>query len=178
MTHDHPTDEDYQHIREKLIDYLSRQGFSEKKLLQKVTDLKRRYPRTARYRFYTPEHVQKVIDELKSAGYIDDRTYAESVLRQLLDRKDGIYRIRQKMVQRLIPQDIINEVIKEWEESDGRQDYAAIIRAAKAKYQQLLQKHPGKKEQYTVRQKLYAFLAQKGYTPDEIGEIIKRAAEY
>ncbi|MCH7493052.1 hypothetical protein IID19_05760, partial [Patescibacteria group bacterium] len=51
-----PSPDDYQHIKEKLIDYLSRQGFSERKLLQKVIDLKRRYPRTKRYYFYTADN--------------------------------------------------------------------------------------------------------------------------
>ena len=68
MTDPKPTPTDYQHIKEKIIDYLSRQGFSEGKLLQKVTNLKRHYPHTVRYRFYTPEHVQPVLDELKTVA--------------------------------------------------------------------------------------------------------------
>ncbi len=174
MTEIKPSPEDYQHIKDKLYDYLSRQGFSERKLLQKVTDLKRRYPKTKRYEFYTIQHVQKVIDELKEAGFIDDRKYAESVLRQLLDRKDGIHRIRQKMHQRLIPSAIIEEVLSAWQQSGVKQDYSAVIRAAKRKYERLSEKYPSKKDRYTINTKLYAFLAQKGYTPDEVKEIIHK----
>jgi len=167
-----PSREDYQHIREKIIDYLSRQGFSEKKLLRKVTNLKRRYPHTLRYRFYTLEHVQKVINELKAEGLVDDRQYAEAVLRQLRDRKDGMYRIRQKMQHRLIPRPIIEKVLGEWKQSGAQQDYTAIVQEAKRKYGRLKEKYPSSQEQYTVKQKLYAFLAQKGYTADEVKEIM------
>lgn len=170
-----PSPEDYQHIKEKLIDYLSRQGFSERKLLKKVTDLKRRYPRTKRYLFYTPEHIQKVINELKSSGVIDDRKYAQDVLRQLRDRKDGIHRIRQKMHQRMIPAPIIEDVLQEWQESGAKQDYSAVIRDAKRKYERLCEKYPSKKDHYTINTKLYAFLAQKGYTPDEVKEIVRKS---
>ena len=169
-----PAPEDYQHIKEKLIDYLSRQGFSEGKLLQKVIDLKRRYPQTKRYYFYTTEHVQKVIDELKATGLIDDWKYADDVLRQLRDRKDGIHRIRQKMHQRMIPAPIIQEVLQAWQNKGTKQDYSAILRDAKRKYQWLLKKYPSQKDRYTIQSKLYTFLAQKGYTQDEVKEIIRK----
>ena len=174
MNYNLPTPEDFQHIKEKLIDYLSSQSFSEAKLIQKVIDLKRRYPKTKRYFFYTKENINKVIGELKSLGYIDDHKYAESVLRQLKDRKDGIQRIRQKMYTRLIPTDIINEVLGEWQEQGAKQDNSIIIRDAKRKYERLCEKHPAKTEKYTIQTKLYAFIAQKGYTPDQIKEIIEK----
>jgi SOS response regulatory protein OraA/RecX len=175
MTTTTPSPEDYQHIKDKLYDYLSRQGFSERKLLQKVTDLKRRYPQTKRYSFYTIEHVQKVINELKEQGLIDDRKYAKEVLRQLRDRKDGIHRIREKMHQRMIPAPIIADVLQEWQNSGVKQDYSAVIRDVKRKYERLRKKYPSHKDRYAIQSKLYEFLAQKGYTPDEIKEIISKA---
>lgn len=174
MSNIKPSVEDYQHIKEKLIDYLSRQGFSERKLLKKVTDLKKNYPRTKRYIFYDRKNVQKVIDELKKDGYIDDKKYARDVLRQLKDRKDGIQRIRQKMYRRLIPEKIINDVLGDWKEKGAKQDFTIILREAKRKYERLLEKHPSKKDVYTVKNKLYGFLAQKGYQLDEIKKIIDK----
>lgn len=174
MTYTNPSPDDYQHIKEKLIDYLSRQGFSEGKLRQKVIDLKRRYPRAKRYYFYTAENVQQVIDELKTLGLIDDRKYAKDVLRQLKDRKDGIHRIRQKMHQRMIPAPIIQEVLQTWQKEGVNQDYSSIIRDAKRKCQRLQEKHPSPQDSYTVKSKLYVFLAQKGYTPDEVKKIISK----
>ncbi|MDD5040551.1 MAG: regulatory protein RecX [Patescibacteria group bacterium] len=172
-----PTPDDYQHIKDKILDYLSRQGFSEKKLLQKVTSLKRNYPSTARYLFYTPEHVQKVLDELAAVGLVDDEKYCRDVLRQLQDRKDGLYRIRQKMHRRLIPRPLIEKVLGEWKQSGTKQDYTAIIRETQRKHERLKEKHPGAKEQYTVKRKLYAFLAQKGYGAEEIKEILARTGD-
>lgn len=174
MTDSIPTSADYQHIKEKIIDYLARQGFSEKKLLQKVTDLKKHYPHTTRYRFYTPEHVQKVLDELKDIGLVNDAKYAHEVLRQLQDRKDGVYRIKDKMRRRLIPADIIEAVLQEWEQSGVEQDYTAIIRETRRKHERLKEKYPSPKGKYTVKRKLYAFLAQKGYSADDIKEILRQ----
>ena len=170
-----PSPEDYQHIKEKIIDYLSRQGFSEKKLLQKVTDLKKHYPRTARYEFYTTEHVQKVLNELKDMGLVDDEKYCRDVLRNLQDRKDGLYRIKDKMRRRLIPPSIIEKVLREWKQSGVSQDYTAIVRETKRKLERLNEKHPSAKGKYVVKQKLYAFLAQKGYGAEEIKEILRRS---
>lgn len=172
-----PQPEDFQHIKDKILDYLSRQGFSERKLLQKVTDLKRHYPTTARYRFYTPEHVQKVLDELKVLGLVDDEKFARDVLHQLQGRKDGLYGIKEKMRRRLIPPDIIEKILGEWKQSGQGQDYSAIIRETKRKYERLKEKFPSAKGDYTIKGKLYAFLGQKGYVSDEIKEILRRAME-
>ncbi|MFA5051798.1 MAG: regulatory protein RecX [Patescibacteria group bacterium] len=170
-----PSQEDYQHIKEKIVDYLSRQGFSEKKLLQKVTDLKKHYPQTERYRFYTPVHVQKVLDELKGLGLVDDYAFAQSIFRQLKDRKDGLYRIKEKMRRRLIPQSVIDTVLKEWKQSGQGQDYTAIIRETKRKYERLKERFPAPNQHYEIKQKLYMFLGQKGYVADEIKTIIGQA---
>lgn len=176
MTDIRPAPEDYQHIKEKIIGYLARQGFSERKLLQKVTDLKRRYPHVRRYRFYTPAHVRMVLDELKAMGLVDDMKYAREVLRQLRDGQNGLYRIKDKMFRRLIPTAIINAVLREWKESGEGQDYTAIIRETKRKNSRLKEKHPSPNEHYIVKRKLYAFLGQKGYGSDEIREILRQSS--
>ncbi|MFH1207131.1 MAG: regulatory protein RecX [Patescibacteria group bacterium] len=177
MIDNQPTPKDYQHIKEKIIDYLSRQGFSEKKLLQKVTDLKRHYHTTRRYDFYTSEHVQKVLDELKAVGLVDDEKFARDILRFLQGRKDGLYRIKDKMRRRLIPTEIINKVLGEWKRSGAVQDYAAIVRETKRKHVRLKEKYPSPKKQYEVKGKLYAFLGQKGYGAEEIKEILRQSME-
>jgi len=168
-------DEVYAHIRNKIIDYLSRQTFSEKKLLSKVLELKRRYPRTKRYEQYTASNVQRVIDDLKGEGIIDDRRYAQDVLRQLRDTTNGIRRISEKMRRRLIPQGIIREVLEDFESQGRPQDYAKIQRETFRKYSELARKHPGLPPDHPkIRTALFAFLARKGYMPDDIGEILKR----
>ncbi len=167
-----PTPEDYQHIKEKIVDYLSRQGYSEKKLLQKVTDLKRHYPTTLRYRFYTITHVQIVLDELKELGVVDDLRFARNVLAQLIDRKDGLYRIKEKMRRRLIPPAMIDRALKEWKQAGQGQDFTAIVRETKRKYERLKEKFPKENMGYEVRRRLYAFLGQKGYVSEEIKKIL------
>ena len=94
--------------------------------------------------------------------------------KQLQDRKDGVYRIKDKMRRRLIPANIIESVLQEWKQSGVEQDYTAIIRETKRKHERLKEKFPSTQGKYTVKQKLYAFLAQKGYGADEIKEILRR----
>lgn len=167
-----PTQEDYQHIRDKILEYLSRQGFSEKKLIEKVTRLKKSYPHTKRYRFYTHEHVTRVTGELKEEGVINDHVYAQDVLRQLLNKKNGILRIKQKMYRRLIPPEIIDEVLHEFELTGRQQTYDKIVRDVKNKLLRLKEKGVPARQHLP---RVYAFLAQKGYLPDDIKHILKQS---
>jgi SOS response regulatory protein OraA/RecX len=105
---------------------------------------------------------------------VDDYTFAHGILRQLVDRKDGFYRIKEKMRRRLIPQSVIDKVLKEWKESGVGQDFASIVRETIRKYDRLKAKYQSPKNEYEIRGKLYAFLGQKGYVADEIKEILKR----
>lgn len=165
--------ETYSHIREKIIDYLSRQGFSERKLFLKVTNLRKRYPTTARYAGYIGSNVQEVLNDMRREGLIDDASYARDVLRQLKDKKDGPERIRQKLYRRLIPKEIIELVMSEFLREGYVQDFTSIIRETRRKEKELQRKFGASKESsHLIWQKLYAFLAQKGYYPDDIKKII------
>lgn len=167
--------ETHDHIREKIIDYLSRQGFSEKKLLQKVTDLRTRYPYTTRYAGYISRNVQEVLDEMKKEGTVNDESYAREVLRQLQDKKDGPARIRQKLYRRLIPKDIVDLVMDEFEGKGFRQDFSKIIRDVKRKQKDLISKFGNsQKAKHIVWQKMYTYLAQKGYYPSDIRFIMEK----
>jgi len=168
--------ETYEHIREKIIDYLSRQGFSEKKLLKKVTELRERYPYTARYAGYISCNVQEVIIDLKKEGMVNDESYARDVLRQLKNKKDGPERIRQKLYRRLVPKEVIELVMAEFAREDFKQDFSRIIRDVIRKHKDLIQKYgKSKKANYIIWKKVYAYLAQKGYYPEDIRMITKKA---
>lgn len=171
--HDNMDQETHDHIREKIIDYLSRQGFSERKLLRKVTDLRTRYPYSQRYAGYISRNVQEVLDEMKKEGIVNDASYAREVLRQLQDKKDGPARIRQKLFTRLLPKEIIESVMREFSEKGFQQDFSKIIRDVKRKHKDLeLKLGHSQKARYVIWQKLYAYLAQKGYYPEDIRKIM------
>jgi|GEM_PF-5858995 len=169
-------EETYAHIRDKILDYLSRQGFSEKKLLHKVTDLRRRYPHTNRYAGYIASNVLKVIGDLKKEGIINDEAFARDVLRQLKDKKDGPERIRQKMYRRLIPKGIIEKVMQEFAADSFQQDFSSIVRDVRRKKEDLVDKYGrSRKASYVIWQKVYAYIAQKGYYPDDVRIIMHKA---
>jgi SOS response regulatory protein OraA/RecX len=168
--------ETYNHIREKIIDYLSRQGFSERKLLLKVTKLRERYPYTARYAGYISCNVQEVIDDLKAKGIVNDESYARDVLRQLKNKKDGPERIRQKLYRRLVPKEVIELVMSEFAHEGFTQDFSRFAHDVIRKNRDLVEKHgKSKKASYIIWKKIYAYLAQKGYYPEDIRIIMKKA---
>jgi len=168
--------ETYDNIRNKIIDYLARQSFSERKLLLKVLDLKRRYPKTRRYQEYTHANVQKALDDLSHEGVIDDRRYAREVLEQLMGKTNGVRRIAEKMSRRLIPQPIIDEILREFSEKGRAQDNAKIIKETLRKRDDIMRKHPGLAPNHRlIRSALYTFLARKGYMPDDIAGILDQS---
>jgi regulatory protein len=119
-----------------------------------------------------------VIDYLREKGLINDRRYAERLFELLKDKKDGMRAIRRKMLARQIPSRVVDAVLKDFRENGGTQDLERIIDAARVKLQKLNAKYgkdPVKK--YQVNSKLYAWLAMRGFGPDESREILRKLAK-
>lgn len=63
---------------------------------------------------YAQETIHKVIEELKTARYVDDRRYAEVYLENLKKYKTfGYYGIKKKLMEKRLPQNIIERVLNE-----------------------------------------------------------------
>lgn len=162
------TDEGRKHIYSKIVDYLSRQGFSESKLLQKVLLLKKRYPQTRRYDEYTKENVLEVLRQMREEGIVNDERYARDVLRQLKDGKNGIRLIEMKMRQRLIPFDIIEKILHDPHEG-LEQDYARILMELRTRKIRLEKKYKhDPRSRYLVRGRLQQYCASRGFLASEV----------
>jgi SOS response regulatory protein OraA/RecX len=164
--------EDYKNIRDKILDYLGRQDYSKAKLLEKVTSLKKNYPKTKRYAHYTPDNVQYVIDRLESLNLINEKRFLENMLYSGLRSQYGIRRITQKMYTRKYPKKLIESVLKEHAESGERHDLTRITSMAQRRKESLERKYPDA-DAYEIKERLFAFLAQKGFEYDDIQKIIE-----
>ncbi|PKL72093.1 hypothetical protein CVV26_02990 [Candidatus Kuenenbacteria bacterium HGW-Kuenenbacteria-1] len=163
---------DLKNIYNKMLDYLSKRNYSEKKLIQKIIDLKKYYPYSQRYQNYTRENAKIAMALVKEYGFLNENQYARNLLDYLINKKDGLRRIRQKMLNRLIKKEIVEKTINEFQKK-SKQDLTRIIELTKLKREQLQKKYKGDwKKTAQINNKLYLFIQQKGYTNDETKEIL------
>jgi len=162
---------DLKNIYNKILDYLSKRDYSEEKLIQKITDLKKHYPRSRRYQNYNRENAEIALVLIKEYGYLDEERYARNLFDCLINKKDGLQRIKQKMLNRLIKKNIIDQLINDFQK-ESKQDLTRIIELTKTKRGQLEKKYKNDRiKTIQIKPKLYLFLQQKGYTGDEIKRI-------
>ncbi|HCC22665.1 TPA: hypothetical protein DF272_00595 [Candidatus Falkowbacteria bacterium] len=169
------TTTDFTNICNKILDYLGRQDYSEAKLVEKVTNLKKYYPKTKRYDNYTSENVTRVIEELKKKGVMDEVKFLTRMLEAYLGREYGIRTIERKMRERKYKKENIVEVIDSYRRSGSEFDYTKIEKVAVKKKEQWEKKYYDDKQKfYQIKTKLYVWLAQKGFESGEIKQIITR----
>lgn len=117
--------------------------------------------------------IEKVITELKVKGYIDDHKFAESFVRDRVERrKEGIIKINSELRKRGINNEIISEVIGNSSNDPIHIDNA--LELAEKKYQTLKNKNL---ESQKLKGRLFNFLKGKGYTPDTIFKVIGSVLE-
>lgn len=114
---------------------------------------------------YPEEICTEVCDEMARRGLICDREYARKLCRHLFETKKlGHYRVRQEMRQKGLTEDIIVEVMDEFEETDDL--FARLERLVEVKYERYLTDPKGVN-------KVKNALARRGYSYDEINEVIE-----
>lgn len=116
-----------------------------------------------RQKDYPESAIEKVVEYLKGAGYINDEAYAESMIRGLKDNKGCSRRsLYSKLSQKGIKGDIIQQKLE-----DGAVD--EFDTALKAALQKLHNLKGDKRDKFT---KLYAFLFRKGYGSEVARRVI------
>lgn len=168
--------ETFTNIKTKLLDYLSRQDYSEAKLLEKVCNLKKYYPTTKRYEHYTPHNVRIVIEHMKQLGYINEIRFLENILLQGLRSEYGMQRISQKMYRKKYHKDNIKQVLENKDQFETERDYSKIQRLLERKKETLLHRYPNESV-YELRKRLMGFLMQKGFSYEEITMLLESKEE-
>ena len=117
--------------------------------------------------FYPPKIIEQAIDYVAGFHYIDDLRYAVDYITYHEDSRSR-RRIEQDLQGKGILAATIEEAWQVWRENGGKQDEQAMIR-------ELLHKKHYDTEGETdwkERQKIYAFLARKGFSAEAIRKAI------
>ncbi len=117
--------------------------------------------------FYPPEIIEQAIDYVAGFHYIDDLRYAVDYITYHEDTRSR-RRIEQDLQGKGISATTLEEAWQLWRENGGKQDEQRMIREL------LRKKHydPESETDWKERQKIYAFLARRGFSPEAIRKVI------
>lgn len=142
-------------IKERILYLLGDMDRSESDIRQKLTG-----------NGYTSTYIDSAIEQVKAYGYIDDRRYAISYAKSLIDgRHAGPALIRQKLYAKGISRDIIDSIETELQFDESEQIEAALLRKNFTKEDVV-------NSDYDTRRKLYGYLMRKGFSSSAISNFI------
>lgn len=125
-----------------------------------VRDLRRKLVQ----REYPPEEVAATVERLGRSGLLDDVSYAERFARgKLVNESASRRRVAQLLVRKGIPAEIVQDAIARVVEAEEVDPATSIDKVARKKLHTLEGLDPR-----VSRQRLFAFLARRGYELDEI----------
>jgi regulatory protein len=108
--------------------------------------------------------VDAAIQRLLEQGLLNDAAFARQFARtKLTGTGASKLRIVQELSRKGVSRDVADAALAELKEDDGLDPSATIHRVAEKKWRALT-----KLDDVTARRRLYAFLARRGFNPDEI----------
>jgi regulatory protein len=111
-----------------------------------------------------PSEVEAVIARLCDQRLLDDTEFARQFARsRIVGAGSSRWRIVQELARKGVAREIADDAVAGLEEREGIDPAAAIHRVAEKKWKTL-----AKLDDPTRRRRLYAFLARRGFNPEEI----------
>ncbi len=157
-------EDEYLRTKNSAFRILTRRSNSEAELIKKLK--RREYPINT---------VKKVIDELKSKGYINDLDFAIRFSEMRL-KKYGWNRVKQELYQKGISKELFPSIENEIETHPQEDELKAI---ALKKYNSIIKRE---NELYKIKQKLFSYLVSRGYDFDDskniISNIVSQSDDY
>ena len=120
---------------------------------------------------YSEEIIEKVIDFLHEYRLLDDLKYAQTFLKEKL-RSRGIKKARFELLAKGISKDNIELAMESVSTTSVEED--ACLKIAEKKYQQLKNRE---QDEYKLKNKLYTFLAGKGFEYELISSTLRKIME-
>lgn len=156
-----------------VLNYLKYRDASSGRLVEYLSQLPRRYPRTRRYHGFTRDHAKQVVEQLQQMGMIDDLHYAKNTLASLRQRTIGAAKILAHLRHRRVPEEVIRSVSMT-EDSGRPRDLRRAITDAQRKCNQLLrQAGSDRRKRSRVKLSIAAFLLRRGYRGEELDDIMR-----
>jgi len=120
---------------------------------------------------YSEEIIEKVIDFLHEYRLLDDLKYAQTFLKEKL-RSRGMKKARFELLAKGISKDNIELAMESVSTTSVEED--ACLKIAEKKYQQLRNRE---QDEYKLKNKLYTFLAGKGFEYELISSTLRKIME-
>ncbi|HIV47352.1 MAG TPA: recombination regulator RecX [Candidatus Acutalibacter stercorigallinarum] len=150
---------DARRAQEKALYLLEYRNYSKRELTEKIA-------RTAASR----EAAQAAAGRMEELGLVDDRRFAQDYARELFGRKGyGSRRVAQELRRRGIGQELIQELLAEYEDPE---------RAGEAIRRVLAKKYPGWREDEKVRRRAFVALQRLGYSYQEVREAMGQGEDW
>lgn len=134
------------------VNFLARRDHSVFELRQKLLN-----------KDHAQEVVQDVLDELQNRGYLNDRRYAEMMLRHHYGRGQGPQKIRYLLSQQGVSNSLIQEVFSEFE-----QDWFALASEVRSKRFGEQFQSEDKQLRFKEKSKQMRFLMTRGFETEHI----------
>ena len=138
-------------VRERAMDLLSLRPMSRRELTDKLTA-----------KGADPQAAEEAADWLEEKGLLDDEDYARALVRHYAQKGYGLYRIRQELYRRGVPQDFWDAAA---EEAPGPEE--GILNFLRKKWD------PEELEDPRNRKKASDALARRGYRWEDIGACLR-----
>lgn len=114
---------DFEVAKEKAIRYIGISRKTEYEVFQKLKKLK-----------FDDEIINKVIEYIKNLNYLNDHEYVDAYIRQCMRLQNySIYEIKNKLLQKCIKKDIIDEKLEVLYESDYEKNVVEKLLKGKLK---------------------------------------------
>jgi regulatory protein len=107
--------------------------------------------------------VEEVLLRLRDQRLLDDADFARNFARGKVGAGTSRRRIIQELTRKGVARELAEEAVDGLQETEGIDASAAIHRVAEKKWTSL-----AKLDDFTRKRRLYAFLARRGFDPDEI----------
>ena len=146
---------EYLYLTKKALDILARRRITEKEIRNKLKPVKS-----------SAGHIDKVITELKKLGFIDDYSYAVSLIQSSLSGSPRSVRyIRQKMYQKGVPSETADKAIND--ELSDYNEYEAALKLGQKKHKTVT-----RLPELKAKKRIADFLRGRGFNWDVINEVI------
>ncbi len=120
---------------------------------------------------YEAAAIEQTIARLTRAGLLDDAAYARQVARsKLVGARFGARRVRQELARRGVPRQLIGAAVEEVTQDEEVDSSAQAIEVARRRSRDLAGLDP-----VVQRRRLYAYLARRGFGPDDITAAVRVA---
>jgi len=118
---------------------------------------------------YEKSLINKSLNDIDRLGYLNDKKFAEEFFNYQVKRKKGLYKIKAELIKKGIDRKIIKEI------SDEFIDHPEFENSINQLVTKKLKLYQNKKySKIQIKQKLYLFLTQKGYSADLIQKSLDR----